>query len=127
VAEKENSAVSGGERRKVPRFAVNCRCWVEQDAMTLFGTVTNLSARGLFLRTLPIVHEGSDVDVRLSLENGVVVGKGAVRWRVQPSGMGTAGTYMAPGLGIEIVRVTDGEDLLERFIARKSLIPIPET
>jgi hypothetical protein len=116
----------GRERRKMTRFAVSCRCWVEQDAMTLFGTVTNLSARGLFLRTLPIVHEGSSVDVRLSLESGVVTATGAIRWRVQAGGCDQGGTYQAPGMGIELIDVTAGEELLESFIARKSLIPIPE-
>jgi hypothetical protein len=126
VSEKESDVVSGGERRHQPRYAVSCRCWIEQDAMTLFGTVTNMSSGGLFLRTLPIVHEGSGVDVRLSLENGVVTGRGAVRWRTQPSGGGTSGPFVAPGLGIELVSVTSGEELLEKFITRRSLVPLPE-
>ena len=124
---KESSSLDYRERRRIPRYVVNCRCWVEQDAVTLFGTVTNLSARGIFLRTLPIVNEGSNVDVRLSIESGVVIGKGAVRWRTPPTGGGGApGSLGAPGMGIEIVNVTTGEELLERFIARKSLVPIPE-
>ena len=93
--------------------------------MTLFGTVTNLSARGFFLRTIPIVAEGSDVDVRLSLENGIVVGRGAIRWRAQPSEVGPEGRGASPGMGIELTQVSAGEDLLETFVGRKSLIPEP--
>ena len=117
--------VGGRERRKTPRFAVSCRCWVEQDSMTLFGTVTNLSSGGLFLRTLPIVREGRDVEVRLSLGNGVVVGRGAVRWCAQPSARAPGAPSGPPGMGIELTEVTAGQELLEGFIGRKSLVPEP--
>jgi len=93
--------------------------------MTLFGTVTNLSAGGFFLRTLPIVAEGSDVEVRLSLDNGIVSGRGAIRWRAQPSGLKSDGPTAAPGMGIELVHVSSGGELLETYIGRKSLIPEP--
>ena len=93
--------------------------------MTLFGTVTNLSAGGFFLRTLPIVTEGSDVEVRLSLENGIVTGRGAIRWRAQPSGLKSDGPNAAPGMGIELVQVSSGSELLETYVSRKSLIPEP--
>jgi hypothetical protein len=121
----ESGSSSGRERRKQPRFPVTCRCWVEKDSMTLFGTVTNLSAGGFFLRTIPIVAEGSDVEVRLSLENGVVVGLGSVRWRAQPSGVSERGPLSAPGMGIELVRVSAGQELLDSLIGRKSLVPEP--
>ena len=74
------------------------------------------------------MHEGSSVDVRLSLESGVVVGRGAVRWRVNAAGKAppSPSQYQAPGMGIELISVTSGEELLDKFISRKSLIPIPE-
>jgi hypothetical protein len=93
--------------------------------MTLFGTVTNLSIGGFFLRTLPIVTEGSDVEVRLSLGDGIVTGRGAIRWRAQPSGLTTDGPLTAPGMGIELVQVSSGGELLESYVGRKSLIPEP--
>jgi hypothetical protein len=93
--------------------------------MTLFGTVTNLSVGGFFLRTIPVVTEGNDVEIRLSLENGIVVGRGAIRWRAQPSGLQTDGPSSAPGMGIEFVQVSSGGELLEAYIGRKSLVPEP--
>jgi hypothetical protein len=98
---------------------------VEKDSITLFGTVTNLSAGGFFLRTIPIVTEGNDVEIRLSLENGIVTGRGAIRWRAQPSGIKTDGPSLPPGMGIEFVQVSSGEELLESYIGRKSLVPEP--
>jgi hypothetical protein len=113
----ERGVVDHRERRRDPRYAVNCRCWLEQDSVTLFGTVTNLSTNGLFLRTLPIVREGTCVDVRLSLAEGVVTGKGAVRWRAQSGLPGTPVPHPASGIGIEILSVTAGGEFLERFLA----------
>jgi hypothetical protein len=93
--------------------------------MTLFGTVTNLSIGGFFLRTLPIVTEGSDVEVRLSLGSGIVTGRGAIRWLAQPSGLRSDGPTEAPGMGIEFVQVSSGREILETYVSRKSLIPEP--
>jgi len=120
----DGGSFTSRERRKQPRYAVNCRCWVEKDSMTLFGTVTNLSAGGFFLRTIPIVTEGNDVEVRLSLENGIVTGRGAIRWRAQPSDA-EGPRRGAPGMGIELVQISAGEELLENYIGRKSLVPEP--
>jgi hypothetical protein len=93
--------------------------------MTLFGTVTNLSAGGFFLRTLPIVAEGSDVEVRLSVENGIVSGRGAIRWRSHQSDRDPQCPMAAPGMGIELVQVSAGAELLESFLGRRSLVPEP--
>jgi hypothetical protein len=121
----DSGSFTSRERRKQPRYAVNCRCWVEKESMTLFGTVTNLSAGGFFLRTIPIVTEGSDVEVRLSLENGIVTGRGAIRWCTQPAGIRADGPSAAPGMGIEFLQLSAGEELLESYIGRKSLVPEP--
>lgn len=88
--------------------------------MTLFGTVTNLSAGGMFLRTLPIIREGTSVDVRLSLGDSVVTGRGEVRWRAQSGRAGAAGSHAASGVGIELLDVTGGGDALERFLTETS-------
>ena len=93
--------------------------------MTLFGTVTNLSVGGLFLRTVPVVAEGSDVEIRLSLGQGIVTGRGAVRWRAQPTGVGPEGRNTPPGMGIQLVQISEGRDLLETFVSRTSLVPEP--
>lgn len=111
---------SEGERRKEPRYPASCRCWVEQDTMTLLGTATNLSHSGMFLRTLPLIKEGSLVDLKLTIEQGVVVVRGQVRWTSRPEDEATA-QPAAPGLGISFIEVAGGQDLLSRFVQRAAL------
>ena len=93
--------------------------------MTLFGTTQNLSKSGMFLRTLPAVDAGAEVSVKFNLEHGVVTAEGRVVWINQPAAA-TEELTGAPGLGIEFEEVCEGEDLLEAFIERVSLIPEPE-
>lgn len=93
--------------------------------MTLFGTVTNLSQGGVFLRTLPIINIGSDVELKLSIDHGVVIAKGEVRWRSKPVSSGANPDQEPPGLGIMLTSFDGGRDLLERHIERVSLIPEP--
>jgi len=113
------------ERRQAPRYKVSCRCWIEQEAVTLYGTVTNLSSSGLFLRTLPVVDVGSWVDLKLSLDNGVVIACGEVKWINKPASAGGPGGP-PPGLGIRFTELRTGGDILQRFVQRVSLIPEPE-
>lgn len=95
--------------------------------MTLFGTVTNLSNGGIFLRTLPLLEIGAGVEVKLSLDSGVVVAHGVVRWLNKPvTSGGTGGNSTPPGLGIEFDALKDGEEILHRYVKRVSLIPEPE-
>jgi hypothetical protein len=88
--------------------------------MTLLGTATNLSHSGMFLRTLPLVQEGSLVDIKLTIEHGVVVAKGMVRWASRPEEKEPE-QAMAPGLGISFVEVNGGQDLLSRFVQRSAV------
>lgn len=95
--------------------------------MTLFGTVTNLSNGGVFLRTLPILDVGSGVEVKLSLDSGVVMAHGVVRWLHKPvASGGTSPSPSPPGLGIEFEDLKGGREILDRFVQRVSLIPEPE-
>jgi hypothetical protein len=88
--------------------------------MTLLGTATNLSHSGMFLRTLPLVKEGTVVDIKLTIEQGVVVAKGEVRWASQPDGR-TVAESVAPGLGISFIEVSGGQDLLSRYVCRHAV------
>jgi len=110
----------GGDRRKEPRFPASCRCWVEQESMTLMGTATNLSHGGMFLRTLPLIKEGSVVDIKLTIEQGVVVARGEVRWASRPEEEPSE-PPLAPGLGISFIEVNGGQELLSRFVRRSAL------
>jgi uncharacterized protein (TIGR02266 family) len=93
--------------------------------MTLFGTTQNISKGGMFLRTLPAVDAGAEVSLKFSLEQGVVTASGRVVWINQPAARAEE-TTGAPGLGIEFEAVREGEELLDAFIERVSLIPEPD-
>ena len=88
--------------------------------MTLLGTATNLSHGGMFLRTLPVIKEGSVVDIKLTIEQGVVVAKGKVRWATRPEEEPVEQPN-APGLGISFIEVNGGQDLLSRFVQRSAI------
>ena len=110
----------GEDRRKEPRFPASCRCWLEQESMTLLGTATNLSHSGMFLRTLPLVQEGTRVEIKLTMESGVIVARGEVRWASKPSRK-TPGEIDAPGMGISFIEVIGGQDLLYRFVEHSAM------
>ena len=114
------------ERRKQVRFKTNYRCWIEQDSVTLFGTVTNLSETGFFLRTLPLVGTENNIEIKMSLEKGVVSAIGSVRWMAQAQQPEFKRTFSPQGIGIEFTSLLSGQDLLGRFISRSSLIPETE-
>jgi hypothetical protein len=88
--------------------------------MTLLGTATNLSHGGMFLRTLPLIQEGTVVDIKLTIEQGVVVARGKVRWASRPEEEQSE-PPTAPGLGISFVEVNGGQELLTRFVQRSAI------
>ena len=102
------------ERRRAPRVKTSARCWLERKSVTLFGTVLNVSATGLFLNTPVSIEVGRQVALSLDLGNGIVSALGSVVWaNAQPRGRG------APGLGIEFAEITAGEALLRDFIEQQ--------
>jgi len=116
------------ERRGSVRFEASCRCWVEHDALTLFGTVTNISSTGIFLRTLPVVEKDAVIDIRLNMDSGDVVAQGRIRWaNKELPGPGEATATAPLGLGIEFITIKDGHEVLNRYFARKSITPVPDT
>jgi len=120
---------SKSERRRTTRFSANCQCWIEQEAITLFGTVTNLSEEGLFLQTLPIIECGSVIEIRLNLQDlGDLHARGKVKWKSMSKPESTTGAQRPsspPGMGIEFQEVLRGGDLLTRYFSNRSIIPPP--
>lgn len=110
-------------RRKHSRYHTNCQCWVEQDAVTLFGKVTNISHDGLFLRTLPLVETGSLIDIKLNMDDCEVTATGKVCWANAEPTPGKESLDSPPGLGIQFVEFKGGRDIIEEFIKKPSLIP----
>ena len=115
------------ERRAFPRFEASCRCWVEHDSLTLFGTVTNLSSAGFFLRTLPVMDAGAVIDIRLNKEAGDVLARGEICWtNIEYLGPRDSFSATPLGLGVRFLEITDGAALMQNFFARNSIVPIPE-
>ncbi len=101
------------ERRRFSRVAVRCRCWIERESVTLFGTTADIGLGGLFLRTGVRLRAGSEVNVLIRLE-GVsrsVVAQGVVAWNNPPS----AGARRV-GIGIQFSRIIEGEAELNAFL-----------
>ncbi|MBN2716954.1 MAG: PilZ domain-containing protein [Deltaproteobacteria bacterium] len=118
------------ERRSSERCIANCQCWIEQESITLFGTVTNLSPNGLFLQTLPILETGTEIDIRISIQDaGDLLARGRVAWKSNAHNNGNSdgpGHYgNAPGLGIEFKQIKKGSELLPDYISRRPTASIP--
>ena len=64
--------------------------------------------------------KGSVVDIKLTIEQGVVVAKGEVRWANRPEEEPIE-QPAAPGLGISFIEVNGGQDLLSRFVQRSAI------
>jgi hypothetical protein len=99
------------ERRRYERYAVRCECWVESDETSVYGLAADLGLGGLFLRTaVPMAH-GHRVDVLIAF------GKGSQRVRAQ--GVVTrsvrAQRGSRHGVGIELVRILEGAEALQRL------------
>ncbi|MBN2527521.1 MAG: PilZ domain-containing protein [Deltaproteobacteria bacterium] len=116
------------DRRASARCIANCQCWVEQESITLFGTVTNLSTDGLFLQTLPILDTGTVIDIRISLQDiGDLQARGKVAWKSNSHIESSDGITESavPGLGIQFQDIKEGKELLPEYISRRSVVPPP--
>src|SRR6201999_3233164 len=64
---QESTTTRLTERRRYQRHALPCECWLEGDAMTIFGPTIDVGVGGLFLRTAIPVAAGTQVDVTLKV------------------------------------------------------------
>ena len=106
------------ERRLLPRISTEVQCWLERDSITLFGSVTNLSPKGLFLRTPVTLPAGCDVNLNIVLKDGIVAALGRVVWEKAPSAHSSQ-----IGLGISFDKITNGRSLLDQFITHQNKRP----
>ncbi|MBN2802862.1 MAG: PilZ domain-containing protein [Deltaproteobacteria bacterium] len=124
------------ERRNENRYNANCQCWIEQESITLLGTVTNLSEKGFFLQTLPIIECGSKIDIRMNLQDvGEIFAEGKICWKsngssftgsedIKPVSKETPPRRDSnpPGMGIEFHKVTKGKEFLQKYFSGRTLI-----
>lgn len=105
------------ERRRDPRYATRLRVWCEGQATTLYVPVTNVSAGGMFIRTVSPLAAGEELRVVLqpdAREPDKVVAVGSVAWSRARGDEGT------PGMGVTLVRFERGEEVFQRLLQRLS-------
>ena len=112
----EDINVENSERRLHPRVRINARCWLEQESLTLYGTVANISQGGLFLCTPVHLPVGNDVQLTLDLASGRVTARGEVV-RSQSAGCDCGQT----GLGIYFREINTGQTGLHRSLKQKTV------
>lgn len=106
--------MKNSERRIHPRVYTDARCWLEKESITLYGTVSNISQSGLFLRTPVALSVGENVDLAIDLETGEIRANGHIV-RATTSSSNSSQT----GLGIHFDRINAGVSVLHRFLKEK--------
>ena len=101
------------ERRRFQRYSVRCDCWLEQDALTLYGTTADLGLGGLFLRSAVPMADGSPVEVVLNVAGTgqPIVAHGLVTRAVR------AGRGARHGIGVRFEKIVQGHDALTSFLS----------
>lgn len=108
---------SNHERRRFQRYNVRCDCWLEQDALTLYGTTADVGLGGLFLRSAVPIADGSTVEVMLNVAGATqpIVARGLVTRAVR------AGRGARHGIGVKFQKIMQGHDALTLFLAAAPL------
>lgn len=100
------------ERRKYQRFALHCKCWLEGDEVTIFGTTADLGLGGLFLRSAVPIDRGFTVEIQLHSRDA--------ERRLIACGVVTRTVRATPGrrhgLGVEFLEVRGGRGALTSFL-----------
>lgn len=106
---EQGLALPRPERRRYQRHALPCECWLENDALTIFGPTIDVGIGGLFVRTAIPVVAGTIVDVTLKFQHELTP--------IQAEAMVTrtvrAHAGLRYGVGVEFLEVELGvHDLL---------------
>ncbi len=104
----------GPDRRRYKRHALRCQCWLEGEALTVFGSTVDVGVGGLFLRTAVPVAEGSIVGLTLKIERE----PSALEARALVARSVPAKTGVKHGLGLEFMEISSGEHALESLLSR---------
>jgi hypothetical protein len=111
--------VARPERRRYQRHALRCQCWLESQALTLYGSTADVGIGGVFLRTAIPVTMGSLVDLMLQVngEHGCLDAR-AVIARSVPARPGAR-----HGIGLEFVEIRHGQDALSELLHTYAPLP----
>ena len=77
----------------------------------------------MFVRTLPAVEQGALIDIRLNVDSNQVLATGKVCWTNSGLESDPRNLTMPPGIGIQFVEFKEGEDALNNYIRKPSIIP----
>jgi hypothetical protein len=110
------------ERRREPRFPIRLQCWIQQDSLTLLGMALNISQSGLFIRTLPGLQPGTDVNLEIGGDGDCFEARGRVVWTE------ACGSFSAssPGVGVLLTEVLAGLDCFQRLLEEGTEGPLAD-
>jgi hypothetical protein len=107
------------ERRRYQRHALPCECWLEGEALTIFGPAIDVGVGGLFLRTAIAMETGALVEVTLKLAGEAApIAARAVVTRSVPAHAG-----LRHGLGVEFLEVEQGRATLLDLLQKSQPLP----
>ena len=107
------------ERRRYQRHALPCECWLENDALTIFGPTIDVGIGGLFVRTAIPVAAGTIVDVTLKFQTEL----GPIRAEAMVTRTVPALAGMRYGVGVEFLEVELGVHALLGMLQRSAPLP----
>jgi hypothetical protein len=103
MTQEDETIVS--ERRTHRRIPTDQRCWCETSDITLFGRITNASAKGAFLRTAASLQQG---DLARLVWNRPTGEQMVIEAQVVWVSDGVSGAE--PGLGLRLLHFETGKD-----------------
>jgi type IV pilus assembly protein PilZ len=116
VAPRTTQSPDGRERRSYERFDVEMgMTWsvdTDDDATFLYASIANISALGIFVRSLEPLAAGTKLTMRFTVEGQAFELAGQVQW-VNP--VRALGDNLNPGMGIQFLELSpdDRERLVE--------------
>lgn len=105
------------EKRDITRYRKRLSLRFGIDAPTKLAFTEDLSADGLFIKTVNIAPLGARVKIELTLPDGALVAlEGMVRWskRVPPQ---MIHLVKKSGFGVKITKILSGEENFRRMLS----------
>jgi hypothetical protein len=108
------------ERRRYQRHALPCECWLENDALTIFGPTIDVGIGGLFVRTAIPVATGTIVNVTLKFQAELAR---AIEAEAIVTRTVRAHAGLRYGVGVEFLEVEMGVHALLGLLQRSPPLP----
>jgi uncharacterized protein (TIGR02266 family) len=103
------------ERRSTPRVAIEVTVSLTSESHFFVGLTGDLSQGGLFVATYRELSIGTEMEVALTLPDGLLAARGQVRW------VRRATDTVAPGVGVAFEQLTEADRArIETFCAARA-------